>query len=88
MRRRDIIFGLSAGVLAYPLAAIAQEHGLPLVGFLHSGSPGPFANAVAAFRDGLHEAGYTAGRNVAIDFRWAEGNYDLVPSLALAIVRR
>ena len=88
MRRRDIIFGLSAGVLAHPVAAIAQEHGLPLVGFLHSGSPGPFANAVAAFRDGLHEAGYTAGRNVAIDFRWAEGNYDLVPSLALGLVRR
>jgi putative ABC transport system substrate-binding protein len=88
MRRRELIAGAAATGIATPLAAIAQERGLPLIGFLHSGSPGPFANAVAAFRDGLREVGYVAGRNVAIDFRWAEGNYDLVPSLALALVRR
>jgi putative ABC transport system substrate-binding protein len=88
MRRRELIAGAAAAGIAHPLAAMAQEHGLPLIGFLHSGSPGPFANAVAAFRDGLHESGYVVGRNVTIDFRWAEGNYDLVPALALGLARR
>ena len=88
MRRRDILTLAGATAIAHPFVARAQQFALPVVGFLHSGSPGPFASLVAAFRDGLREAGYVVGRNVLIDFRWAEGNYDLVPSLALDLVRR
>jgi putative tryptophan/tyrosine transport system substrate-binding protein len=87
MRRRELIAG-ATGLIAYPLGASAQQARLPLIGFLHSGSPGPFAHLVAAFREGLRETGYVEGQNVAIDFRWAEGNYDLLPSLALDLVRR
>jgi putative ABC transport system substrate-binding protein len=88
MRRRELRTLAGAAAVAPPLAARAQQQALPVVGFLHSGSPGPFASLVAAFRDGLREAGYVVGRNVLIDFRWAEGNYDLVPSLAFDLVRR
>ena len=87
MRRRDLILGIG-GALAVPLAAQAQQPQLPLIGFLHGGSPGPYAHLVAAFRDGLRETGYVAGQNVTIEFRWAEGHYDLLPSLALDLVRR
>jgi len=88
MRRRDLILGVGAAASTWSAAGRAQQQALPVIGFLHSGSPGPFANIVAAFRDGLREAGYIVGRNIAIDFRWAEGHYDLVPSLALDLVRR
>lgn len=88
MRRRELIVGVSAAAGTWSVAGQAQQQSRPVIGFLHSGSPGPFANLVAAFRDGLREAGYVAGQNVAIDFRWAEGNYDLVPALALDLVRR
>ena len=88
MRRRELLTLAGAAVVAHPLAAHSQQQALPVVGFLHSGSPGPFASLVAAFRDGLREAGYVVGRNVLIDFRWAEGHYDLVPSLAFDLVRR
>src|SRR5205085_8113145 len=77
-----------AAAITYPFAAGAQQQPVPVIGFLHSGSPGPFANLVAAFRDGLREAGYAEGQNVHIDFRWAEGQYDLVPELAADLVRR
>ncbi|HEY4472083.1 MAG TPA: ABC transporter substrate-binding protein, partial [Stellaceae bacterium] len=87
MRRRELIAGISAAAVAPARISQAQQ-GLPIVGFLHSGSPGPFANLVAAFRDGLRQAGYVPGQNVRIDFRWAEGNYDLLPSLALDLARR
>ncbi len=88
MRRRELITGLAGTAIASPLAATAQQPLLPVIGFLHSGSPGPFAHLVAAFRDGLKEAGYVEGQNVAIEYRWAEGHYDLLPSLALDLVRR
>jgi putative ABC transport system substrate-binding protein len=87
MRRRDLV-ALLVGGIASPLAVGAQQAQLPLIGFLHSGSPGPVAHLVAAFREGLREAGYVEGQNVAIDYRWAEGHYDLLPSLALDLVRR
>ncbi len=88
MKRRELIAGLAGTAIAFPLAVRAQQAQLPLIGFLHSGSPGPVAHLVAAFREGLREAGYVEGQNVAIEFRWAEGHYDLLPSLALDLVRR
>jgi len=88
MKRRELIGGLAGAAIAFPLAARAQQPQLPLIGFLHSGSPGPFAHLVAAFREGLREAGYVEGQNVAIEFRWAEGHYDLLPEMAADLVRR
>jgi putative tryptophan/tyrosine transport system substrate-binding protein len=59
-----------------------------VIGFLNSASPGPYANNVAAFRQGLKEAGYVDGHNVAIEFRWAEGQYDQLPAMAAELIRR
>jgi putative tryptophan/tyrosine transport system substrate-binding protein len=61
---------------------------VPVVGFLNNASPGPFAHLVAAFRQGLNEAGYVEGRSVVIEFRWGEGQYDRLPALAADLVRR
>jgi putative ABC transport system substrate-binding protein len=86
MRRREFIAGLSAA--AWPLVAGAQQPATPVVGFLNSGSPGGYAPMVAAFRQGLKETGYVEGQNVAVEYRWAEGQYDQVPAMAAELVRR
>jgi putative ABC transport system substrate-binding protein len=88
MKRRELLTLAGVALVAHPLAALSQQQPLPVIGFLHSGSPGPFASLVAAFRDGLREAGYVAGQNVLVDFRWAEGQYDLVPEMAAELARR
>src|ERR1043166_1759529 len=88
MRRRDLITLIGDAAVAPMRIACAQQAQLPVIGFLHSGSPGPFAKLVAAFREGLREAGYMPGQNVRVDFRWAEGNYERLPELALDLVRR
>jgi putative tryptophan/tyrosine transport system substrate-binding protein len=74
--------------VARPLAARAQQPGIPVIGYLRSGSPSPFAQLVTAFREGLGGVGYVEGRNVAIEFRWAEGRYDQLPALAAELVGR
>jgi putative ABC transport system substrate-binding protein len=86
MRRRDFV-GLVGGAAAWPLAARAQQPATPVIGFLHSQSLPPYVEPVAAFHRGLAETGYIEGRNVAIDYRWAEGQVGRVVALAAEMVR-
>ena len=88
LRRRELIAGLG-GAAAWPLAASAQQRPtLPLVAFLNGGSPDGYAPMAAAFRQGLKETGYVESQNVAVEYRWAEGQYDRVPLMALELVGR
>jgi len=87
MRRREFT-GLIGGLAVIPLAARAQQGAMPVVGFLGTSSPELFAQPLRAFREGLRETGYIEGRNVAIEFRWANGQNDRLPELAADLVRR
>jgi len=87
MKRREFL-GIVGGAGAWPLAARAQQSAMPVIGFLHSGSPGPTSDALTAFRRGLGEAGFVESGNVAIEYRWAEDQFDRLAALAGELVRR
>jgi putative tryptophan/tyrosine transport system substrate-binding protein len=87
MRRRELVL-LLAGAMTASRTLRAQQKGMPVIGFLSSSSPAPSAPALAAFRQGLSETGYVEGQNLAIEYRWAEFQYDRLPALAANLVTR
>ena len=88
LRRREFVRLLSGAAVVWPLAAPAQQPAMPVIGFLNGLSPQVMSSRVAAYRDGLAKAGFVEGRNVAIEFRWADGEYDRLPELAADLVSR
>jgi putative ABC transport system substrate-binding protein len=89
MKRREFIAGFGAitsSSFLLPMASRAQQSAMPVVGYLSSRSPGESAGVVSAFLQGLRESGHVVGQNVAIEYRWAEGNYERLPALAAELV--
>jgi putative ABC transport system substrate-binding protein len=86
--RREFIAALRGALTAWPLAAHAQQAAVPVIGFLHSAALKGYAFYVTAFRNGLKEAGFIEGQNIAVEYRWAEGQLDRLPALAADLVSR
>jgi putative tryptophan/tyrosine transport system substrate-binding protein len=87
MNRREFIAGLGSAV-AWPVLARGQQPTMPVIGFLNGGSPGGYAPMVASFHQGLKEIGFVEGKNVAVEYRWLEGQYDRAPAMVAELVRR
>jgi putative ABC transport system substrate-binding protein len=87
MRRRDFLKGFAIAT-GWPLAARAQQPAMPVIGFLNSQSAGSFSHLLAGFQQGMREAGFLEGRNIQIEYRWAEGRYEQLPALANDLARR
>jgi putative tryptophan/tyrosine transport system substrate-binding protein len=87
MRRRDFIKVIAGSAASWPLITRAQQPAMPVVGFLNSASAVAYEHLAQKFRDGLSEVGYVDGRNISIEYRWAEGHYDRLPALAADLVR-
>jgi putative ABC transport system substrate-binding protein len=87
MRRRDVILGIG-GLISAPIAARAHQKAMPVIGVFSTASPGPYAKQLDGFRRGLSENGFVEGKNVAIEYRWAEGSYERLPAMAADLVSR
>jgi ABC-type uncharacterized transport system substrate-binding protein len=88
MRRREFIRLLCGAAAAWPLTVRGQQQTMPVVGFLNAASPGPLRQQIAAFREGLKDSNYVEGQNVAVEYRWADGQYDRLPALVADLVRQ
>jgi putative ABC transport system substrate-binding protein len=87
VKRRDFIKVIGGGAVAWPLSARAQQSAMPVLGFLGTGSPEVYAPRLRVFHEGLKEAGYVEGQNIAIEYRWTQGQNDLLPKLAAELVQ-